>query len=80
MLGKKYTSSITIGEGTVIQRNCFLSAINKIEIGKNVAITERTLIVDNVHGEFRDHKFTFENDTNIPDVFLLSFFYCSHWA
>lgn len=68
--GKSYAPSIIIGKNSVIQRDCFLSAIDRIEIGDNVAITSRTLVIDNVHGDFRENNFTFDNDPDIPDVFL----------
>lgn len=67
---KSYSPTITIGKNCRIGKDCMLSAIDRIEVGDNTAITARTIIVDNVHGEFRDHKLTFNDNPNIPDVFL----------
>lgn len=67
---KEYNPVIEIGENCSIGKDCFLSAINKIIIGNNVAITARTLVLDNVHGNFREKDYTFNNHPNIPDVFL----------
>lgn len=69
-----FTPQIIIGKNCRIGKDCMLSAINRIEIGDNVAVTARTLVLDNVHGEFRDNKLTFENGTEIPDVFLQNVF------
>lgn len=41
---------ITIGDGTSIGEYCHISAINKIEIGKNVLTGRWLTIVDNSHG------------------------------
>lgn len=41
---------ITIGDGTLIGEYCHISAINKIEIGKNVLTGRWLTIVDNSHG------------------------------
>lgn len=65
---------IIVGKNCRIGKDCMLSAIDRIEIGDNVAVTARTLVLDNVHGEFRDNKLTFENGTEIPDVFLQNVF------
>lgn len=69
-LEKRYTPQIKIGDNTAINSGCMISCINKIEIGNNVGISSNCVIIDNVHGDFRDHKLTFNNDPNIPDVFL----------
>lgn len=67
---KYYKPIIEIGDNSSIGSDCFLSAINKIKIGNNVAITARTLILDNVHGNFKESDFTFKQNAEIPDVFL----------
>ena len=68
--GQIFTPEIIVGNKSVIQKDCFLSAVDKIEIGDNVAITEHTVILDNVHGDFQDNHLTFEQNLNVPDVFL----------
>ena len=68
--GHNYTPEVIIGKNSAIQRGCFISAINKIEIGDGVAVTDYTMILDNVHGDFRDDHFTFNENPDIPDVFL----------
>lgn len=65
-----FIPQITIGRNTKIQENCFLSSTNMISIGDNVAITEHTVILDNIHGDFLDHHLTFNNNPDVPDVFL----------
>lgn len=67
---QQFKPEITIGNNSVIQKNCFLSAINKIQIGDNVAVTEHTMILDNTHGDFQDNHLTFNENQEIPDVFL----------
>lgn len=67
---QKFTPEIKIGKNSVIQKDCFLSAVDKIEIGDNVAVTEHTMILDNVHGDFQDNHLTFNNNPEVPDVFL----------
>lgn len=66
----KYSPVIKIGNNCSIGSDCFLSAINRISVGNNVAITARTLVLDNVHGDFREKDFTYNQNPNIPDVFL----------
>lgn len=68
--GQTFTPEITIGKNSVIQKDCFLSAVDKIEIGDNVAVTEHTVILDNVHGDFQDNHLTFNENPEVPDVFL----------
>lgn len=70
--GKDYNPVIEIGENCSIGSDCFLSAINRISVGNNVAITARTLVLDNVHGDFREKDFTYNQNPDIPDVFLLN--------
>lgn len=65
-----YNPTITIGNNTAINSGCMISCINSIVIGDNVGIASNCVIVDNTHGDFRDHKFTFESDSDVPDVFL----------
>lgn len=66
----KYSPSIIIGENTSINSGCMLSCINKIIIGNDVGIASNCVIIDNTHGDFRDHKYTFNNNPDVPDVFL----------
>lgn len=68
--GEKFNPEISIGENCSIGKDVFLSAINKISVGNNVAITARTLVLDNVHGDFKESSLTFIADPNVPDVFL----------
>ncbi len=68
--GQNFTPEIKIGKNSVIQKDCFLSAVDKIEIGDNVAVTEHTMILDNVHGDFQDNHLTFLENPDVPDVFL----------
>ena len=67
---QEFKPEINIGKNSVIQKDCFLSAIDRIEIGDNVAVTEHTMILDNVHGDFQDNHLTFNDNSEIPDVFL----------
>lgn len=67
---QEFTPEIKVGNNSVIQKDCFLSAINGIIIGDNVAVTEHTMILDNVHGDFQDNHLTFNNNQEVPDVFL----------
>lgn len=67
---QKFTPNITIGNNCVIQKDCFFSAVDKIEIGNNVAVTEHSMILDNVHGDFQDNHLTFNVNPEVPDVFL----------
>ena len=67
---QRFTPEIRIGTNTKIQKNCFLSSTNMISIGNNVAITEHTVILDNIHGDFLDHHLTFNANPDVPDVFL----------
>lgn len=67
---QRFTPEITIGNNSTIQKNCFLSSTNKILIGDNVAVTEHTVILDNIHGDFRDNHLTFNENPDVPDVFL----------
>lgn len=48
--GTKYNPIIKIGEGTSIGKNCTLSAINKVEIGKHVLFAAHVHITDHSHG------------------------------
>ncbi len=68
--GVQFTPQIVIGENCSIGSYAFISCCNKIIIGNNVAITARTIIIDNTHGNFTEKDFTFENGTSIPDVFF----------
>ncbi len=65
-----FKPAIVIGENAMIQKYCYLSAINRIEIGDNTSISEHSVIIDNVHGDFRAGHMTFEKNEDIPDVFL----------
>jgi len=67
---QSFTPEIKIGKNTVIQKNCFLSAVDKIEIGDNVAVTEHCMILDNTHGDFQDNHLTFSEGQDVPNVFL----------
>lgn len=67
---QKFTPEIIIGNNCVIQKDCYLSAVDRIEIGDNVAVTEHTMILDNVHGDFQDNHLTFNENSEVPDVFL----------
>lgn len=68
--GKTFQPSIKVGNNTAINSGCMLSCINSITIGDNVGIASNCVIIDNTHGDFREHKFTFKNNPEIPDVFL----------
>lgn len=48
--GIRYNPIIKIGEGTSIGKYCTLSAINKVEIGKNVLFAAHVHITDHSHG------------------------------
>jgi len=67
---QRFTPVINIGSDTIIQKDCFLSAVNKIEIGDRVAVTEHTMILDNIHGDFQDNHLSFTENSEVPDVFL----------
>jgi len=51
-----------------------LSSIDHITIGDKVAIADNCVLIDNVHGDFRPGHMTFEQDNDIPDVFLKDMF------
>lgn len=68
--GEIYSPQIVIGEDTLVQRDCQITASNKVIIGNHVDIAARTLITDTVHGDFSPLSFTFNNGSDIPDVFL----------
>ena len=67
---QKFNPKIIIGDNVLISKDCFISCINNITIGNNVAIGARCLIVDNVHGNFNFNSFSFNNNIGVPDVFL----------
>ncbi len=68
--GEVYTPEIKIGDDVYIQRDVQITASQKVIIGNHVDIAARTLITDTVHGDFSPNSFTFENGSDIPDVFL----------
>ncbi len=68
--GEIYAPEIIIGDDTYVQRDVQITASNKVIIGNHVDIAARTLITDTVHGDFSPSSFTFENGSDIPDVFL----------
>ena len=68
--GEKYNPEIRIGEDVYVQRDVQISSSNKVVIGNHVDIAARTLITDTVHGDFSPASFTFDNGSDIPDVFL----------
>jgi Acetyltransferase (isoleucine patch superfamily) len=74
LLGETYSPQIIIGDNSSILDNCFISAIDRIEIGDNVAVTGYTMILDNVHGDFQDNHLTFNKNPEVPDVFLKNAF------
>lgn len=69
-LNQKFLPHIKIEEGTII--NCFsqINCVDSITIGKNCGMGANVYISDSVHGEFRPTTFTFNSDSEIPDVFL----------
>lgn len=67
---QEFNPEIIIGKNSFVQKDCYLSAVDRIEIGDRVAITEHTMILDNVHGDFQDNHLTFNENPDIPDVFL----------
>jgi acetyltransferase-like isoleucine patch superfamily enzyme len=71
---QRFSPEIRIGSNTLICNDCHISCVNKIHIGNHVAIGSRCLIIDNVHGDFNIGNFTFDNGTNVPDVFLKNVF------
>lgn len=72
--GKHFSPVITIGENCLLHHDIQLSSTKGIFIGNNVGIAARTLIVDTTHGDFNPRSFTFENGSDIPDVFLKNVF------
>jgi len=68
--GKVFCPEIEIGSNCLIQRDCQITSSNKVIIEDNVSIAARVLITDTVHGDFSPMSFTFENGSDIPDVFL----------
>lgn len=70
-LGSTYKPEIFIGENCRIGHGTHITAINKVYIGNDTNIGDRCLISDNNHGNFSKTSYTFNNDPNIPDVFLL---------
>lgn len=65
-----FSPTIKIGCNAMIQKDCFLSSTDRIEIGDNTAVSENTVIIDNVHGDFRAGHFNFTQNEDVPDVFL----------
>jgi acetyltransferase-like isoleucine patch superfamily enzyme len=49
--GEQFKPVIKIGDNVNINFDCHIGAINKIEIGNNVLIGSRVLIIDHNHGE-----------------------------
>ena len=49
--GHKYNPSILIGDNVLFNFNCYIGAINKIEIGNNVLVGSNVLITDHSHGQ-----------------------------
>lgn len=79
--GQFFDGEIIIGDNSVIQRDSQITASSKVIIGNNVSIAARALIVDTVHGNFNESSFTFNENPEIPDVFLQNAFtrpYVSH--
>ena len=68
--GEVYSPEIIIGEDVIIQRDVQITSSNKVIIGDHVDIAARTLITDTVHGDFSPFAYTFNNGSDIPDVFL----------
>ncbi len=71
---QSFSPEIIVGKNSIIQKDCFLSAVDKIEIGDNVAVTEHTMILDNIHGDFQDNHLTFYESLDVPDVFMQNAF------
>ena len=71
-LNKRYTPQLIIGKHCRIGHQVHISTINRVEIGDNTNIGDRCLISDNNHGDFSKNNYTYLNNPNIPDVFLLS--------
>jgi acetyltransferase-like isoleucine patch superfamily enzyme len=69
-----YNPEIVIGNHCRICKDSMIATVNRVVIGNNVAIAARSIVIDAVHGEFRDHKLTFENGSEVPDVFLQNIF------
>lgn len=67
---QRFNPEISIGDDTAIFNDCFISSVNKIVIGDRVAVTEHTMILDNIHGDFQDNHLQFSENPDIPDVFL----------
>lgn len=67
---QRFNPEMIIGRNCDIQNDCFISCINKISIGDNVALTAHSMVLDNTHGDFQDNHFTFNENPDIPDVFL----------
>ncbi len=53
-LDYKYQPKIIIGNNFSIQKDCHITAINKIIIGDNVLIASKVFITDHMHGEFNE--------------------------
>lgn len=71
---QNFSPEIVIGEESAIFSDCFISAANKIVIGDRVAVTEHTIILDNIHGDFQDNHLQFSDNPDVPDVFLQNAF------
>ena len=70
-LGVNYNPLFVVGERCRIGGGVHVSCIKKIEIGNNTNIGDRCLITDNNHGDFSKNSYTYVNNPDVPDVFLL---------
>ena len=71
---QKFSPEIRIGKHTMIGNDCHMSCVDRIFIGNEVAIAARCLLTDHVHGDFNVEHFTYDNGSDIPDVFLKNAF------
>lgn len=69
-----FEPEIIIGDNSVIQEDCYISAVDKVIIGNRVAVTEHTMILDNTHGDFQDNHLTFNESNEVPDVYMQNAF------
>lgn len=67
---KNFVPHLSIGENTKFSSNTQINCVNSIIIGKDCGIGANVYISDAVHGDFRPMAFTFNQNPDIPDVFL----------
>lgn len=56
--GQKFNPMISIGNNVVLNSDCHIGCINKVEIGDNVLMASHIYISDHSHGEISEDELT----------------------